>query len=281
MKKTLFITLLLCMLGTFSWAVIVGRDNRDDWTGKDEDVLKAVVVLFIERADGGYGTCSGSMIGTNVVFTAAHCLSSDGEYHRHISVYAVGLSQKGMEDQTNNMEEEEVRDWSHPENLSETSMRLPLSTADFPSAESVDLWVPQAYLDDATDENDYGLVILKEPLGERTGTLHISIASDLELKNKEVLVIGRGKDKPIASLWEGKGRIGRITPEFIHHNADTREGNSGGPVLDIEQPGRIIALNNYYIEESSDPLVHYYPNGGVRITRKIINDVEKRIEGSN
>ncbi|MBO4674523.1 MAG: trypsin-like peptidase domain-containing protein [Elusimicrobiaceae bacterium] len=317
MKKPIFLILLLCMAGLFAWATspaITGEsDDRVDRTANAPEFEKAVVVLEITYKNGEEGLCSGSMIRPNVVLTAAHCLVARGKYHKKVTVYATGLPEQSM----NYSEPETVKEKTKSvenilrQNVPEkpkvaptnnmlnnvlnqakqaqrqhtagpntpSSLAALLSASKFPSATSTGMRVPQAYLDDVEegDENDFGVVFLNKPLGKQTGYLRMTVKSDEELQNKSVAVIGRGGDKPEQTLWRGDGIIGNVTEAFVYHDADMVGGNSGGPIMDIEDMSKIIALNNFEIVSSDDPLEQDYPNGGLRITKEIINTVSRFI----
>ena len=81
---------------------IVGDDDREEITGKATGPEKAVVVIEIKKSDTKY-LCSGAVVGTNTVLTAAHCLVDKEEnYAEQVRVYAVGVSklQKAIEKET-------------------------------------------------------------------------------------------------------------------------------------------------------------------------------------
>ena len=66
----------------------------------------------------------------------------------------------------------------------------------------------------------------------------------------------------------------------ILHNADTKGGNSGGCIVTQDNPGYIIALNNYHhIPADPESMKRQqspegtYPNGGLLLTDKIIREV--------
>lgn len=81
-------------------AVIVGRDDRIEITGEATVHDKAVVVLEITRGQKT-SLCSGSMVGSNLVLTAGHCLIKKGMLADEVAVYAVGLKPVPSDDRNN------------------------------------------------------------------------------------------------------------------------------------------------------------------------------------
>lgn len=71
---------------------IVARDDRVEITGRANNWEKAVVTLEMDIGNGNVGLCSGSMIDSNIVLTAAHCLSDNGHFVKGVNVFAVGIS---------------------------------------------------------------------------------------------------------------------------------------------------------------------------------------------
>ena len=303
--------------------MIVGRDDRVEDTGRAPYWERAVVVLEI---DGGI-LCSGSMVGPNVVLTAAHCLYAWGKYAKVVNVYAVGMPssedeqpippsvtpsspketpKKPKEKQPknpydpianivqNDRKRRQLLDSLLDQIKREQSTKIFVSCTEkyanegfkkgkHPSASSKQLWVPAEWIeltkeeyDQATslekeEPYDYGIVVLEQPLGNETGWLNLLAPSTENLKGAEIMVIGRGGDKPARSLWSAKGQVGEVHRTYFFHNVDMVGGNSGGPIMYAnDRNHRIIALANFHVENRKS-----YPNGGLRITEKIISAVRK------
>ena len=298
---------------------VVGPDDREDKTGRASKWEKAVVVL---EMDGGL--CSGSMVGPNIVLTAAHCLNHRGKYVKNVNVYAVGMpssedaqpqppslippAQEGPNGKTNdsvvsiiskhskrggkNKSLGPVLDRIVSQHSAEAvatggvdDIIRGLKKGGYPSSSSRQVWVPSDWINltknksgETLDINkeetyDYGIVILEKSLGRETGWLNLSVPTDKELKGAEIVVIGRGGDKPRRSLWSAKGRVGKVYKRYFFHNADMVAGNSGGPIVNVNNRSRIIALNNF--DYGDNHVSGGYPNGGLRITNNIISAVAK------
>lgn len=240
-----------------------GKDDRQDITGKAVGIERAAVILEVETAEGTM-LCSGAMVDVDIVLTAAHCLSKDGKYHEKVTVFAVGGPSKTSQKATPN---------------SSKAAKLLSTLPSNKGIESIELWVPDKYLElsvtdpDKADNYDYGLVILSKSLGEQTGYFKLYPKSNEELANiQEIIILGRDIKQGRYSLWEGKGRIKSISSFHFHHNVDSRVGNSGGPVLDADDPFGIIAIHTLsYGEDEQEE--GSFPNAALRIRPEIVNVV--------
>ncbi len=302
---------------------IVARDDRMEITGKAKDSEKAVVVLEMTNDSGRRGLCSGSMVGPNIVLTAAHCITEYGRFMRSVQVFAVGMpsdishnishkkqtiKQKPgiplddiiseINKRKNNLKdnsssifmdeiEQIIKDKVNKNNFEQTStlddILNNLHNGFYPSAKATKLWVPKEYIKltqnkhnnsvdlDKEEIYDYGILILDNPIGNKTGWLGLTVKSEQQLKNAQITVIGRSGDKPARSLWKADGRISEVYDHYFFHNADIIGGNSGGPIFDKKDPSKIIALANF--GNSQKYVSDGYPNGGLRINKHIINIV--------
>lgn len=379
---------------------IVGRDTRREITGKAVGYQKAVVTIEMITAKGRFAGCSGTLIAPDIVLTAGHCLSQEGNYHRAVQVVAVGLPpeegidvpdlrnsrnrgnggavqpkpapqgapgfkeqmgklvrpgqpsrndpsarQKGRTrpPQGQNSRKGQRHDFSslfgkikgqqlgNPKGQQPGSLKsLKLGTSlnrmqrrveieyeeqlasnvatddeqlahyaasaggkGFPYATAIKLWVPEPYLRRTRTSKmvspvfDYGLIFLDEPLGNKTGYLELGVKSDDELQNLEIFVTGRGGDKPLRSLWEASGRVGNIEKDSFFHNVDMVAGNSGGPIVDVNDSTKIIALNNIEVisedERRNGERVREgrFPNIGTRLTQVVVNDIKRAMSQRN
>lgn len=160
-------------------------------------------------------------------------------------------------------------------------------TEGIPYAMAAKLWVAPEYLkitqstDRVFPEFDYGLVFLDRPLGEKTGHLDLGVKSDEELNkdNLRIYVTGRGGDKKLRSLWESKGRVGKVEKNYFYHNVDMTHGNSGGPIVDVNDPTKVFALNNNdkltpAERKAGEHVIEgRFPNIGLRLTQPIVDTI--------
>lgn len=282
---------------------IVGQDDRIDITGQATDFEKAAVVLEMTNGRGNF-LCSGSMIGKNMVLTAAHCLTYNGKPFSNVQVVATGITINNSLPDSNHSSEDfkdlvkdyllshrnqrnfhsNMSDWhSVPSNQlqakqNKTSPNFS-NKKSFPLATATKLWIPEEWDDrkplQIVEPFDYGIIMLDKNLGEKTGWLNVATKSAKELKGKNIILLGRGGDKPRRTLWRAEGIVGIVDNLYLYHNADMVGGNSGGPVMLEEDPYTIVALNNFgHVYPNDQAPEGAFPNGSLLITEKIINATE-------
>lgn len=291
-------------------AAIVGRDERTNITGRATDFEKAGVVLEM-KSKKGMSLCSGSMIGPNIVLTAAHCLTSGKNFMESVQVFATGLEGNAQPPSSNPHRRTPKKPNQGRRN--KKTPKKPLSPQDilnvlkqkstltdavtrqadaslaaartgFPSANAVKIWVPQewrkANSSDGTvdlqkaEPYDFGIIVLDSNLGDKTGWMKLASKSTSELKNKKIILLGRGGDKPSRTLWKAEGYVGKVDKLYLYHNADMVGGNSGGPIVLQSDPYTIVALNNFDFTQNNKPYGSF-PNGGLRLSKQIINAVRQ------
>ena len=172
-------------------------------------------VIKIETSNANecfWGT--GIMIGPELVLTAAHNLYDDQKPHRkkysRISFYPA-------------MNEDE---------------------APFGKFDVDEFYVPASYIlhqregDDGIASDDYGLLVLKHPIGEKTGFFGLHVADQELLKGKEIQIIGypgdKVKEKPETyEQWGMKGTVLEVDEDryLLHYDLMTSPGQDGSGVF--------------------------------------------------
>lgn len=144
---------------------------------------------------------TGTMIGPNIVLTAAHNIYC----HKH-KVHAKEL---------------------------EFSPGVDGKLFPYGSCKVEKYFVPSEYIEQGKE--DYGLLILKHPIGEMTGYFGMAILDPKDLKTKVINVTGYPGDKVqnkpnMYEMWTMDGKPSYINDDYISYIIDTFYGQSGSGV---------------------------------------------------
>ena len=97
-------------------------------------------------------------------------------------------------------------------------------------------FISPSYLQEESKE-DYGILILKEPIGEKTGYFGLACLDPEELQSQRVVIVGYPGDKVASKLscyemWGMEGDVSHVVQEkgFFKHLVDTEAGQSGSGV---------------------------------------------------
>ena len=275
---------------------IVGDDDREDITNNAQNLEKAVVLLKIISNDG-IGFCSGAMVGPKVVLTAAHCFVHNGEYAEYVEVFAYAANNNSSSsDQNENTQKitlnlQDIHDTHKITGAIQEQTQQILAAKETQESENttplftraINLYAPDEYIELSRNndyngkmmEHDYGIVVLNKPIGLDTGWYKLKSLNTAQLKSAKIFVYGRPADKPVTTLWKSPGSISfwDVYIRTFKHNADTLSGNSGGPIVLQKNPDEIIGIN--VSGKKEDQVSEGYPNGGLRINKKIINLVQE------
>ena len=200
MKKLVLSALFLSSFSVFAEpTIIIGEDTRVQITdAKANDVHNSIglLVLTFEKTRG---YCTGTVVGTRSVVTAAHCLydSKTGTMAKQVS-FIPGL-------------------------------RKSVSLGKYPngSFNATKLRILAEYKKDLSQSYDLGLVTFGENLPAKA--LSIKAASN---SDKKIVIAGYPGDKTMGELWEGTGER---SPSFFtsspdSYNVDTYSGQSGSVI---------------------------------------------------
>lgn len=190
--------------------VIIGTDNRQV---ADVNVFPHSPVLCLHYGidtDGDgtndmWGDGSGFMVSKNVMLTAAHCMykSSGWVKDMEIHYYQNGKSL----------------------NAYKTTPKKKVVTSNYTKAFDKDY--------------DWGLMVLNDNIGEKTGWFGVSTTTET-LDNKMITVSGYPKDHKYYQYF-ATGRFYDTGTYRVKYDADMMNGQSGGPVYDINN--KVWAIN--------------------------------------
>ena len=154
---------------------LLPRDDRTQVEDTTVPPYRMIGLLFGESAEGNHAFCTGIVVGARTVLTAAHCLYDEqNEAWRENFLFAPGLE---------SFESAPLGIWS---------MREPDALS--------------AYISNFTGykfgriNRDLGLVYFDEPVGEQLG--RIPLASDFDMENTPIRLIGYHGDKALGTMWE-------------------------------------------------------------------------------
>jgi len=216
--------------------VVSGDDNRVPMNNRDYP-WSAVGRIVSEAADGSISLCTGTLVAENVVLTNAHCAiaSETQQLHKRIAFQPnlINGAITNADDMAWGTEVELGTDFSAGQN---------------------------------PDPNDWALVKLDRPLGDRYGTLRWqALTSEVLLgKASRLNLVGYSGDFPpdnpgeTAGVHQGCSILDDADPFWVH-DCDTTGGASGGPIMaEIEGDFYVVALHTGGVtDENNEPLFNY------------------------
>ncbi|QXT39251.1 trypsin-like serine peptidase [Gymnodinialimonas ceratoperidinii] len=187
------------------------------------------------------GSCTGTLIGPDVVLTGGHCLVNLGEQDNPPLTFRAGY-QNGSAVATSRV---------------------------------TGYHVPQMWRVAEQEGMDFGFFFLEQPLGEQLGWMEIGTLSQAELSafangnGPEILQAGYSADQPEVLTGNLSCPFVQLGPQnTLQHECDTVQGDSGSPLFVEDGDGyRIIGVEshtNFQPEQDFDMNVAMYVGNIVR-----------------
>jgi V8-like Glu-specific endopeptidase len=234
---------LLRRTGTQPSAESIPQTGDDRQRVSDtEDVTafpwKCLCRLDIYSQNGNAYLGTGWLAGPRTVITAGHCvyLHDDGGWAARIRV---------------------TPDYNEGD--------APFGSFDSSDLQSTDTWVNGNPDDPQTQFNDYGAILLPQPLS--VGYFGYGSLGDGDLLNAIVNVFGYPADKDMGSaLWGHYRQLYRVTANQLFYSIATIGGESGSPVFIKDGDKRtVVGIHNY----GGDPA-----NKATRITDDVYDNIQ-------
>ncbi|WP_099304207.1 trypsin-like serine peptidase [Bacillus sp. Marseille-P3800] len=191
----------------FNTHVIIGPDNRQQVSNPGSYPHSTIAQLTMQWEYGNNTVCSGTLIDSNSVLTAGHCLIDTGsrpggEQGRLLSVQVVP-GRNG-------------------------------STAPHGVAYGVSVHVPAEYANQRSSDYDYGVINLNANLSS-AGSMGLTSLNNTELANTTFTVSGYPGDKAREQgnyfQWFHSGRTTQVNNLTVRYHIDTMGGQSGAPLF--------------------------------------------------
>lgn len=173
-------------------------------------------------SENGYAFGSGTLISPYLVLTAAHNIYNKENYHDDQKV--IGEVEEawfipGMNDKNTPFGKIKVKKWYYPDQYK------------------------KIYSNSCDDTEDYALLVLNQPVGEKTGYFGIQIAPRNHLEKLKITVTGYPSSYPSQEppkkpdeyqMWNMQGNVKVVNENYIAYDSYTMDGNSGGGVWSEE-----------------------------------------------
>jgi len=196
-------------------ATVFGTDDRVGVADTSAMPNSAVVHLMF-ATEFGTSTCSGAMVGPNIVLTAGNCIHSGTRAGRTYGNFRVIPGRNGA-----------AGPWGACGALKAVTMTG---------------WTEAETLQDAREYN-LGALILDCDIGLESGWFRMDRGSGIAVGDA-IRLIGYAADKvPALSQWESPGTVTGLADGMVFYRNDTFGGASGAPIMAARDPATIVAIH--------------------------------------
>lgn len=206
---------------------VFGADDRVQITNTKKYPFTAIGYIEGKTKSGGYGSCSGTLIGPQTVLTAAHCLYNheDKDWLQEI-IFVPALN--GPED-------------------------VPFGAYPAESTSIVEGYVKnyQGFYGSVVPW-DLGIITLSQPIGNDLGWF--GFRNDENLGDFEANIVGYPGDKPGGTMWRATCDVltENIGYDYFQYDCDTYPGSSGSSVYVYDSAAKSRVVTGVNVAESPD-----------------------------
>ena len=237
---------------------IIGGDERKRIFDTNQYPYSAIASLEITAHDNSQWLGTGWFVSPRVLVTAGHCVFIQAAENPIAGGWVQSIRVVPGRNGTGDGSE-------------------PFDSAVATTFRSVTGWV-----NDGSEEHDYGVLVLDTPLGAGTGAFSIGVYSDADLLNMDLSVAGYPADKgdpnrdpstnvaELNTLWYDTKAINRVTDNKVFYDIDTYGGESGAPVFVADANGSLrtaVAIHAYGTSQGENS------NSGTRINQEVYKTI--------